>query len=394
MRSSLPSLPSCASLQPSPRVSTRATRSLTLTLSANLAKSYFTNRQDRYVHLQHQPALLSYLSSLTRLYTHYSYYLSAAPAPSVNRHYSVPLPSPSPSSAPSGAALIWPTPSVHPRAFNAHALATLSAMQNAWRVSNASRSRGAEADTWIWPVVQAGVLGVKEEERAMERIWEAIGSSYRPEGESDSASQEEPSTLRAKVDLTSGYFGLYPAYKRAIIDSPAPVDIIAASPRANGFFGSKGLSRLIPEGYTLLEREFWKDCQAAGRGATVGSEEGGGVRLKEWERDGWTYHSKGLWISPGPSEAREERAPTAQSQRPFFTFIGSSNLSTRSLSLDTELSLCVMTSSPALRQALAAEVKQLDEHAHDVGGETWEREDRRVSWLARILVFLGVEGML
>ena len=77
-----------------------------------------------------------------------------------------------------------------------------------------------------------------------------------------------------------------------------------------------------------------------------------------------------------------------------MTFIGSSNLSTRSLALDTELSLLLATSSPSLRRALGDEIRQLDKNAIQVGEETWSSPERRVSWLATILVMLGVENML
>ncbi len=87
-------------------------------------------------------------------------------------------------------------------------------------------------------------------------------------------------------------------------------------------------------------------------------------------------------------------APTQSPSHPFLTFIGSSNLSTRSLNLDTELSLLLMTSSPSLRRALNGEVKLLEKYAVDVGEENWKLEERRVSWLAKVLVALGVEGML
>jgi CDP-diacylglycerol--glycerol-3-phosphate 3-phosphatidyltransferase len=156
------------------------------------------------------------------------------------------------------------------------------------------------------------------------------------------------------------------------------------------------MSRLIPEGYTLLERRFHASVVKAGR------EWDGhrGVRLQEWERDGWTYHAKGkhqapthephplltptgLWLSP-----------TAEPSQPFMTFIGSSNLSTRSLNLDTELSLLLSTASPVLRGQLADELKTLHVHAHDVGSQTWKLDERRVSWSAKALVALGVEGML
>jgi hypothetical protein len=109
--------------------------------------------------------------------------------------------------------------------------------------------------------------------------------------------------------------------------------------QSNGFHGSKGISGLIPEGYTMLESEFEREVQRVGRGWTeppsapiappplpaptptaVSSipAEGGapkgqgtsqsataaaaaaekrkighGVELTEWEREGWTYHAKG-----------------------------------------------------------------------------------------------------
>lgn len=54
----------------------------------------------------------------------------------------------------------------------------------------------------------------------------------------------------------------------------------------------------------------------------------------------------------------------------------------------------MVTSSPSLRKALAQEVKALDEYAEEVNEQTWAVEERRVSWLAWILVAVGVEGML
>ena len=190
---------------------------------ANLAQSYFTNRQDRYIHFRSHPTLLSYLFSLTRLFTHYAYLLSPSPPPSISRQHLVPLPSPPSFTFFGSAALVWPTPSIHPRGFSTHALATLTAFQNAWKASNASRLRRVDVDTWFWPVVQAGVLGVREEEAALAKVWDAVAKVYTTPGEEDTVS----------VDLTSGYFGLYSQYKRAVIDSPAPFRIIAASPKVS-----------------------------------------------------------------------------------------------------------------------------------------------------------------
>jgi CDP-diacylglycerol--glycerol-3-phosphate 3-phosphatidyltransferase len=53
-----------------------------------------------------------------------------------------------------------------------------------------------------------------------------------------------------------------------------------------------------------------------------------------------------------------------------------------------------MTSSPSLRKALGAEVNNLNTNAKDVGEATWKEESRRVSWIAWLLIKVGVEGYL
>lgn len=148
----------------------------------------------------------------------------------------------------------------------------------------------------------------------------------------------------------------------------------------------------------MLESRFWNEAQKRGRAYRAAT--GNGVRLKEWEKEGWTYHSKGT--SPNWSSVRAELisrlglwlSPTLKPRQPFMTFIGSSNLSTRSLELDTELSMILTTSSPSLRRALASEIKNLDQDAKDVNGHTWKKEERKVSLLAKVLIALGIDKML
>jgi CDP-diacylglycerol--glycerol-3-phosphate 3-phosphatidyltransferase len=120
--------------------------------------------------------------------------------------------------------------------------------------------RRVDVDTFFWPVIQAGVLGVKEEEKGLGRVWEAVDQSFVQEpkeiqsgyggveslstnlGETSTTTtanevkvpeKERPVARGVQVDLTSGYFGLYDAYKRMVIDSPAPVRVIAASPKVS-----------------------------------------------------------------------------------------------------------------------------------------------------------------
>lgn len=61
--------------------------------------------------------------------------------------------------------------------------------------------------------------------------------------------------------------------------------------KANGFYKSKGVSHLIPEGYTLLESRFHRDLVRKGRDWDDATQTG--IELTEWNRPGWTYHAKG-----------------------------------------------------------------------------------------------------
>lgn len=124
-------------------------------------------------------------------------------------------------SPPTKAALLWPDRTIHPRGFQSHALATLTAFQKSWRAANSGRLRRVDVDTWFWPVIQSGVLGLKEEEAALEKVFDAVKEAC--EGESTTV----------EVDLTSGYFGLYDRYKKMVIASPALTRIIAASPKVS-----------------------------------------------------------------------------------------------------------------------------------------------------------------
>jgi CDP-diacylglycerol--glycerol-3-phosphate 3-phosphatidyltransferase len=64
--------------------------------------------------------------------------------------------------------------------------------------------------------------------------------------------------------------------------------------QANGFFGSRGVSGRIPEGYTLLEQRFMRAVAASGRNWRPDMPQRG-IELMEWAREGWTYHAKGLY---------------------------------------------------------------------------------------------------
>ena len=238
---------------------------------------------------------------------------------------------------------------------------------------------------------------------------------------------------RPLLDLTSGYFSLYTPYQNLILNATnLDCRIVASSPKvcsststeaflslinmkANGFFGSKGISGRIPEGYTLYEQRFMSAVEKAGRlWSGLSPAAGQGVLLNEWERPGWTYHAKGttnscritakpqiasdlislgIWLSPNSSTP------------PVLTLFGSTNLNSRSAHIDTELSFLIIipsegepsstepsdsATSPllSLRQDLFREIKRIRANS----GE-WHGGHRKVRWTTKFIVWL-VKGML
>ncbi|KNZ72109.1 CDP-diacylglycerol--glycerol-3-phosphate 3-phosphatidyltransferase, mitochondrial [Termitomyces sp. J132] len=297
---------------------------------ANLNKSYFTNRQDRYIHFANQPSLAQYCFNFLQTISTFSYRLSTKPGAEPHSYQQ------------ENYFLDWPDPQTHPHEIHVKAQEALSAFQ----------------------LSQRTIHGIQIPSSSnMFYSLNLHASEGRP------AEQRRP-----LIDLTSGYFGLYVAYQNLVLANDVTTRIIAASPKANGFYGSKGISGRIPEGYTLLEQQFMTAVKRAGRLWKQGT----GVQLTEWEKDGWTYHAKGIWVSPSPSSP------------PVLTLFGSTNLNSRSAHIDTELSFVMILqgdSSPVQKQ-LKDEIDGLRVHASG-----WKGGQRNVRLWTKVIVRL-VKGML
>jgi CDP-diacylglycerol--glycerol-3-phosphate 3-phosphatidyltransferase len=60
--------------------------------------------------------------------------------------------------------------------------------------------------------------------------------------------------------------------------------------KANGFFGSSGLSGLIPDAYILMEQDFFRRMAHAYRQCSTNI---GKLCLYGWSKQAWSYHAKG-----------------------------------------------------------------------------------------------------
>lgn len=312
---------------------------------ANLSNDYFTNRQDRY-HLFSSKDITDYFWGIHNTISKLSFVVTPEPQ------------------SESGYSLTWPlsnatpSPLEEPLKYISGATLLLDPLLMAGRKTNP-----ASVNTSVYPLSQLTQLlrpDSSTELPAITSILKILSSAAF----SDS-----------KWTFTAGYFNPDPTLTRLLINTKSSHGtVVTASPWANGFYGSKGISGLLPPAYTLLSRRFLEGVQRAGRSSAIS--------LKEWrkgtvgEPGGWTYHAKGLWVTM-PND-----------KDPSITLVGSSNYTKRSYSLDLEVDTLIVTKDEDLKRRLGEERTWLQEHAKEVGIDEFAKIDRRVGLRVRIAMWI------
>jgi CDP-diacylglycerol--glycerol-3-phosphate 3-phosphatidyltransferase len=187
------------------------------TFRANLNKSYFTDRQDRYLHFSSQPALSQYCFDFLKTVSTFSYRLLPVTPTSL-----VDSPADRHSYTQDNYTLHWPDPQTHPHEIQQRAETLLKQFQKTCLDKSKSVSERLSTsncvDATLFPLIQAGQINIHEEEMTFQllfRLLKSLKNAHRP-----------------LLDLTSGYFSLYKPYQDLILSSPG-VDcrIVAASPK-------------------------------------------------------------------------------------------------------------------------------------------------------------------
>lgn len=232
---------------------------------ANLSNDYFTNRRDRYVCFQDR-LLSQYMHALLMTAARYSYHLEANAKAHGDRnsHATYRL------SWDEGRALpVSIDVRDHgPKRWKKAMKAEVDRLTIEWRDSQARQpSSDGQDSIAVVPLLQMGPLGVRQETTSVPLVMQAADSP------------------NARLDFTTGYFSINPTYASLILRGRFNSNIITASPQANGFYGSKGISRHLPAAYTWLESLFDAKLRARKRDRQV--------TVREWYKQGWTYHAKG-----------------------------------------------------------------------------------------------------
>ncbi|CAD6502123.1 BgTH12-02364 [Blumeria graminis f. sp. triticale] len=321
---------------------------------ANLSHDYFTNRQDRY-HIFYSEEIANHFYRLHMIISSLSYLVK--PDSELAAGYSLEWP----------VSNTVPSPLSSPTEFVNRASNLLLPII---RPSEVLRAPKHESDTIVYPLSQLTSLFPSCADASTELS--AISSLL--------SKLSTPQFKTSSWTFTAGYFNPIPKLTSLLLATASTNNnIITASPWANGFYGSKGISGLLPPAYTLLLSRFLKEI--------IRKRRKDDISLKEWRRgtagqpDGWTYHAKGLWISLSPK--------TEQGRLDVnISVIGSSNFTQRSYCLDLEAGVVIVTSNKDLMARLGKERDNLSEHAGEIGSEEFKKVERKVKLKVRLAMWI------
>ena len=311
---------------------------------ANLSNDYFTNRQDRY-HVFSSKEITDYFKRIHDAVCSISFQLK--PVDDLPGRFTLHWPQ----------ERSCPSPLDDPKSYRTHASHLLNPLI---QPSTAPIVPQSPSDTAVYPLLQFTPL-FKPKDTSTELL--ALRTILR--------SLTLPALSSSRWTFTAGYFNMTPEVRNLLLStSPSSATVLAASPWANGFYGSNGISGMLPAAYTLLSRRFLDAVAAANLSSRIA--------LKEWRRGtvnepgGWTYHAKGLWVTL-PGEAH-----------PSVTLVGSSNYTARSYALDLEANCLIVTRNEGLMRKLAEEERWLQEWARKMDRDDYARTERRVGLHVRI----------
>ncbi|KAB5531174.1 hypothetical protein GE09DRAFT_973658 [Coniochaeta sp. 2T2.1] len=319
---------------------------------ANLSNDYFTDRQDRY-HVFSSREITDYFHTLHKTVSSLSFLLK-------------------PSKQAAGFELVWPEANPAPSPVDDHkeyvskSTSLLRGVISPKINKTAAPKNGAEPvpDTSVFVLSQLSQLLWPDASTELPAITHVLKTLASPQYENSSWT------------FTAGYFNPAPSLTKLLLSTASRNNtVITASPYANGFYNSPGVSGLLPGAYTLLARRFVH--------AVYHSKQRDSTVLKEWRRGtvgepgAWTYHAKGLWVTlPNDSAG------------PSISLIGSSNYTKRSYSLDLEANAMIVTQNEGLKKRLAEEQQWLQDYATVVTRDDFARTERRVGFKVRIAMFI------
>ena len=303
---------------------------------ANLSMDYFTNRQDRYIMIENCPRLADYFEGLVDSISTFSLEMDREGAFNIKKGFS---------SHPFKGKL-----SEFVEESSEVVKTFLADQTNMNKVDTEDIDTSKDFDTVVFPTIEMGQLGIKQDSLVTSKILRngAEGGIFY---------------------FATGYFNLTDSYMKDMMDSDqSKYSILMAHPQANGFLGARGPAGGIPHAYTLIAKSFYNSLLMKNLQEKI--------KLYEYQKEGWTFHAKGLWYSPSSNSV----------SYPCLTMIGSPNFGYRSVSKDLETQVTILTSNKDLQEQLRLEQSRLYKQGTEVNSVTYQQEDRKVpAWVKMVV---------
>eukprot|EP00127_Corallochytrium_limacisporum_P003220 Clim_evm69s147 gene=Clim_evmTU69s147 len=296
---------------------------------ANLSRSYFEDRTDRYIYLENCKPLADYLSDVVNLLA----------------DISVPLP-------PKGTKGVPECTLEASKMYSilSESLHKLKSEHHMPHTTDAAKLTAKEdALTLVAPAFHFGPSLLKSEVNMFAHFL---------------ANMDDTDLAH----ISTGYFN--PTFEHIDMWMTSAenhqVDLLCAAPEANGFFGDKSIAGRIPQYYSYLERGMFDAIQANPHSAA-------NMQMYEWLKPAWTFHAKGLWLSSSRGE-----------KLPYGVSFGSSNFGWRSVQRDLEVQMWMLTDDPTLQKELAEERDRIFADSVPLTKNSWKRQARYWSFLTEL----------
>lgn len=322
---------------------------------ANLSLEYFVNRQDRYFLLQSKcnDQISKNQSSIVDWFNDFT-------AVTIPQCYRV-------NPTASGKILLDPVNSLPNIQLN-EKLSKLLINQNYPIILTINEG------VYAVPVMQHSMIGLRHEELILPTILQNL-------------SKLSPASVVFSSPYPSYYITLF-EFLVGISNSPkaSQVTMITASPSSHGFKNGHGFRSLIPYMHQFLSDDCLQSLPTASRQL---------VTQLEYSRRNWTYHAKGIWIFPQNSRINSNSSSASQVTQltetddlnyirkllslspsiapaatlplkavPFssITYMGSSNLGSRSWRRDQETGFLFFSRCPQFTESLREECRNIQSH--------------------------------
>jgi len=260
-----------------------------------LYATYFTNRQDRYILFQNEISLSAYVVELIKTISEFSYFVNSM------NDFKFPSNVPVPFSDSNG--------------FSEFAFDKLTSFLRKYQNTNTQQNQQTNINTWVSPLIQAGPMNVRQDETFVSLFLKEIS--------------KEVENSQSNLSITSPYLNFTEQYRDLILNKSIPkTKIITASPKANGFYTAKDVSKFIPYAYAHVEKKLFD---------LIEKSKNNNIEIYEYNRSDWTYHAKGIWYFTDGN---------------VVTFIGSPNLSQRSTERDLEAQFMIETKDNKLQSRI------------------------------------------